>query len=258
MIYNKYNKEQLEALVEKSSTFVELASNMGYKTCKKSRLISLLEKFNIDYSILKSKIPQPIENKNDFYNPTTKLQNQIVILRKKGLSFLEISKQLNCSKSSVSYTLRKLQKIKTKNRRDNTPHWLIILSKKIDTFKRKEKKRTITKGKDWKMKLRGSVSKFSNKKGNKVMLGYKDVLNKYNGKYIVTDYITGDIIDITKDDYCLDHIIPSSKGGLNTLDNLAIVTPKTNKVKSDLTVEELIAFSKKILENNGYSVTKIL
>ena len=60
----------------------------------------------------------------------------------------------------------------------------------------------------------------------------------------------------TKDDYNLDHIIPRAKGGLNTIDNLAIVTPITNKVKSDLTKEELLDFCEKILKYNGYNVYK--
>lgn len=91
----------------------------------------------------------------------------------------------------------------------------------------------------------------------KSTFGYKDVLQKYNQNTIITDYISGEQIDITKDNYCLDHIIPVSKGGENTLENLAIVSPTTNKVKCDLTKEELLDFCKKILENNGYKITKI-
>ena len=106
------------------------------------------------------------------------------------------------------------------------------------------------------MKLRSAINKFSKRKGEMQTLGYKDILNKYNNNYIVTDYISGDIIDITKDDYNLDHIIPRAKGGLNTIDNLAIVTPITNKVKSDLTKEELLDFCEKILKYNGYNVYK--
>ena len=106
------------------------------------------------------------------------------------------------------------------------------------------------------MKLRSAINKFSNRKGEMQKLGYKDILNKYNNNYIVTDYISGDIIDITKDDYNLDHIILRAKGGLNTNDNLAIVTPITNKVKSDLTKEELLDFCEKILKYNGYNVYK--
>lgn len=109
---------------------------------------------------------------------------------------------------------------------------------------------------DWKEKLRGAINKFSTRKEVKTKLGYKDVLNKYNQQTTIIDYISGEIIDITKDDYNFDHIIPVSKGGSNELDNLAIVSPTTNKVKNDLTKDELLDFCKKILEYNGYNVSK--
>ena len=37
----------------------------------------------------------------------TPLNKQIIALRKKGLTFNQIAKQLKCSKSTVSYALRK-------------------------------------------------------------------------------------------------------------------------------------------------------
>lgn len=106
------------------------------------------------------------------------------------------------------------------------------------------------------MKLRSAVNKFSKRKDEMEKFSYKEVLNKYNNSTIITDYISGDIIDITKDNYNLDHIIPKAKGGLNTIDNLAIVTPTSNKVKSDLTKEELLEFCEKMLKYNGYIVYK--
>lgn len=53
-------------------------------------------------------------------------------------------------------------------------------------------------------------------------------------------YLTGIPIDIYKEDYQLDHIIPVSKGGTNDLENMGLTIPIVNQMKSDLTVEELL------------------
>lgn len=48
-------------------------------------------------------------------------------------------------------------------------------------------------------------------------------------------YLTGTPIDLTKDDYCFDHIVPVSKGG---------------------TIEEYLSLCKQVLEHHGYTVSK--
>ena len=57
--------------------------------------------------------------------------------------------------------------------------------------------------------------------------------------------------------YNLDHIIPASRGGDNSLNNLGITHKVANTMKSDLTPEELIEWCKKILEFNNYKIEKI-
>ena len=74
-----------------------------------------------------------------------------------------------------------------------------------------------------------------------------DIINKFGTK---TN------IDLEKDDYCFDHIIPVSKGGSNDLSNLGITTPAANYSKSDLTVEEYLNLCKLVLEHHGYTVNK--
>lgn len=69
-------------------------------------------------------------------------------------------------------------------------------------------------------------------------------------------YLTGRNIDLTKDDYQLDHKIPVSQGGSNSIDNLGIACPQANLSKSDMTVDEYLSLCKEVLENFGYTVTK--
>ena len=63
-------------------------------------------------------------------------------------------------------------------------------------------------------------------------------------------------IDLTINEFQLDHKIPVSRGGKNTLDNLGITHEVVNKMKGNLLVDELIGWCIKILENNGYKVIK--
>ena len=72
-----------------------------------------------------------------------------------------------------------------------------------------------------------------------------------------SDVWHGEQLDITKPrDYVFDHMIPRSRGGDNSLDNLGLCTKQANMAKSDLTPEEFIQFCKKVLEYNGYTVNK--
>jgi 5-methylcytosine-specific restriction endonuclease McrA len=86
--------------------------------------------------------------------------------------------------------------------------------------------------------------------------GYKDVLNKYNNNTKVKCYLTGDEIDLTKDDYSLDHILPISRGGSCELDNLGITTHLANLAKTSMTEDEFVELCKKVLIHHGYNVTK--
>jgi len=62
-------------------------------------------------------------------------------------------------------------------------------------------------------------------------------------------YLTGKKIDINKPDtYHFDHIIPTSKGGTNDLDNLGICTKQANYAKNDLSIKELYKLCEAILK----------
>lgn len=69
-------------------------------------------------------------------------------------------------------------------------------------------------------------------------------------------YLTGTPIDLTKDDYCFDHIVLVSKGGTNELSNLGVTIPSANYSKHDLTIEEYLSLCKQVLEHHGYTVSK--
>ena len=69
-------------------------------------------------------------------------------------------------------------------------------------------------------------------------------------------YLTGEDIDINQTDtYSFDHILPASKGGLNSLDNLGICTKQANLAKHDLSPKEFFDLCQKVLEHQGYEVT---
>lgn len=61
-------------------------------------------------------------------------------------------------------------------------------------------------------------------------------------------YLTGDNINLEDSrSYELDHIIPRSKGGDNSLENCGVTVKMANRVKTDLVIDELIEICEKIL-----------
>ncbi len=62
-------------------------------------------------------------------------------------------------------------------------------------------------------------------------------------------YLTGESIDLlNSSSYSLDHIIPRSRGGDNSLENCNICLRKINSMKTDLTLEEFYSNCAKVLE----------
>ena len=188
-------------------------------------------------------------------------KNKVLELRSLGWSYNKIANELGCSKSTVSYYLSDTTKEKVKHRSkrwksENT--WQDTLCHKLSNFrlrKNKDAKRTMCQ--DWNKKLRTAVSTFrrslSMKPNNNYT--YKDVI-EYFGGTIVTCELTGQTIDLTKDDYQIDHIIPVSRGGTNELENMAFVIPQVNLAKSNLTNDEFVELCKQVCEHFGYTVTK--
>lgn len=75
--------------------------------------------------------------------------------------------------------------------------------------------------------------------------------------------ITGIPIDLTKSDtYSFDHIIPRSRGGLNTLENCRLVTTNQNKLKGSFLDNELFKetsmFNRYFIKKNNIDIQSIV
>lgn len=105
-------------------------------------------------------------------------------------------------------------------------------------------------GKPLEKNLYGKISSFSfctKTKKTKRLFTVQQLLDKIgpNPKC----YLTGASIDLLDtSSYSLDHIIPRSKGGDNSLENCGLCLRHINTMKSDLTVEEFYDSCLKVLE----------
>ena len=200
------------------------------------------------------------------------MKEQILKLKSEGKSYREIQKILGCSKGTISYHCGNGQKEKTTNRqrqlrKDNT------LIKKVDRFKNpdafKKQRRKIEVNSNSKKLLRHKTDDFQRDRISKngesarkhgrgdrnITFNYHDIIEKFgpNPKC----YLTGRTLDLTKPrTYNFDHIIPASKAGTLTLDNLGIACKEANAAKSDMLIPELLQLCKEILEHNGYEVLR--
>lgn len=90
----------------------------------------------------------------------------------------------------------------------------------------------------------------------KTSFTYREFLGKVGER--PSCYITKQPIDLNdKESYSIDHKIPKSRGGTNSIDNAEIILSKINRMKQDMTPQELFDMCQFILEKNGYHVYKI-
>ena len=182
-------------------------------------------------------------------------KNRIFKLREQGKSYKEICEILGCSKSTVSYYCDPKGKEKVIKRTNKVEKWKRLLIKKIDKFSSRKYKnyikplRKIT----FERKLYLAWYDFINRNGKVKMYGYEKVLEHIGG-WQTKCYLTGRPIDLTKDDYCFDHIEPVSKGGNCEIDNLGITCPIANQSKTNMNLNEYLSLCKEVLENFGYTV----
>lgn len=172
------------------------------------------------------------------------MKEQILKLREEGKTYNEIQSILGCSKGTISYHLGDNQKEKTLNRTRKRRKDDLILSK-VNSFKEKNRGRV----RDFQRRNNGHLN-------NKQEFNFTtiDVLKKIKN---LKCYLTGKSINLLDSkSFAFDHIIPSSKGGLNTLDNLGLTDSTINKMKHDLSVDEFINKCKEVLEYQGYNIRK--
>lgn len=192
------------------------------------------------------------------------MKETILKLKSEGKSYKEIQDLLGCSKGTISYHCGSGQKEKTKIRRDNRRKNLVKV--KTDTFKytvnvvEKQEKKITRLPKDVvesvrKFNKRDNETKGSVDKSQSQKFNWEDVIEKFGEDTVC--YLSGVKINLFENNYNFDHIIPASKSGTNTLDNLGILSEKVNKMKSDMTPEELIEMCIKILKYNGYNVGRV-
>jgi len=146
-------------------------------------------------------------------------KNKMLELYSQGETYDNIAKKIGCSKWTIDYNLNPQRK-KNQTKYDKQ-------KQKTDTlyFKRK---RFLSVGE----KIPFTLKELKNKIGNSPKC-----------------YITGEIIDLSNpDEYSLDHIIPVSKGGKSSLDNLGIIKSDINQAKYNLTPEEFKLLCKRVLK----------
>lgn len=179
------------------------------------------------------------------------LGEQVKQLRDQGVGFNEIVKRLKCSKSTVHYHISDDAK---KRVADQTKKYRLsrCFGRRVANFQKirnqyKELKRKSTIQKAFYTKIRDFCRLHQRGKAN-MSFSEADVLEKIgpNPKC----YLTGESIDLSKSKtYHFDHIIPRSRGGDNSLNNLGLCTKRANLAKSDMTLDELYELCEKILKN---------
>ncbi len=182
------------------------------------------------------------------------MKEKILKLRKDGKTYNEIRKIIGCSKGTISYHCGVGQKEKSKERVRKRRENLII--DKLDKYKnrkmknKKEQVRQFNKGiyDGYKTSKRNRIVD----KNKEMTFTWEDILKKYTEN--TKCYLSGVDINLYENNYSFDHIIPISKNGNNTFNNLGILHRNVNMMKTDMSVDELLKWCKLILEYNGYDV----
>jgi len=189
----------------------------------------------------------------------TPLNKQIIALRKKGLTFPQIAKKLKCSKSTVSYALRKKTRDLAKERNENYPRSLKAIINKIYSFQNPKPLSKQTKPAWYLNKSKRQTSKAISDKANRfqrpMTFNYKDVHKKYGDTFQCA--LTGRPINFhDPDTYEYDHKTPTARGGDNSMDNLQIVCPEANRAKGMMTDQEFLDLCKEIVIHAGHRIYK--
>ena len=181
------------------------------------------------------------------------MKEKILKLREEGKSYREIEKILGCSRSTISYHCQAKTKQKTYDRTKKIRAEKPIL-RKVENFKTAKINKKAMQNRIQKFQLRLPEGGNALMSETTMVFGYNEVIEKIGSN--PKCHLTGREVDIlVSSDYQLDHNIPVSKGGDNSLENLEIACKDANQAKGGMTNEEFFQLCKEVLEHNGYKVT---
>jgi len=180
-------------------------------------------------------------------------KDEILRLRSEGLSYREIEKRVGCCRGTISYYCGEGQKEKSRNRQRTNRAKRHPFQSKVERFafqySQRDKKISKT---SWEKLLYAKLKRFIRMPDDKYgtpEFTVQDVLDKVGDT--PKCYLTGRPINIhDTSSYHFDHILPRSKGGDNSLDNLGIAVKDANLAKRGLTVEEFVQLCKDVVEYN--------
>jgi 5-methylcytosine-specific restriction endonuclease McrA len=188
------------------------------------------------------------------------LKTQILELRGQGQTYNQIKSKLGCSKGTIAFHCGEGQKEKSRGRLAKRRAADPLLSK-INHFCYGRKRLVnehlgtidVITDLEIKKKIQNKLIRFfrhrDRKRYNKFMFTAQQLLDKIGLNPVC--YLTGESIDLNKSRaYHLDHIVPKSRGGDDSLDNCQIACREANQAKGDMLVEEFLELCKKIIEHN--------
>lgn len=185
---------------------------------------------------------------------------EILRLRELGYTYKMIVEEIGCSVGVVCFHLGEGQREKDRRRHLNS-HARTPIYSKTQAFKGAKTQASKSKACQKRMfsvkqKIEIRMRSFSCliKNGPSTMLDFTadDVLAKFGDS--PQCYLTGELIDLTKSrTYQFDHIIPRSRGGDNSLENLGLCTSSVNKAKHNLTPEEFLLLCNRAVDFNKTS-----
>lgn len=192
-----------------------------------------------------------------------KVKENILKLRSEGKTYPEIMKILGCGSGIVSYHCGIGQREKAIRRNNDTVQRDPVRTK-TNEFKRRKvilrsnltAKRKFAIDKVIGLRIKDYCGQRIGHSRRKYMKPYftpEDVRNKIGDNPIC--YLTGEPIDLTVGkSFAFDHIIPVSRGGDNSLENLGICSRMANFSKRDMTPDEYFFLCRKVLEHQGFTV----
>lgn len=196
-----------------------------------------------------------------------KLKTKILELRNAGCTYNQIRDELGCSKGTIAFHCGDGQKEKSNmrkiKRRSASPlvskieHFCCNKNTNINEYYEKVNE-VIDKTIEAKLtnKLIHFFRKIGHKRKNnkkeygKFMFNVKQLVEKIGTNPVC--YLTGIPIDLNKSrSYHLDHIVPKSRGGDDSLENCQIACREANQAKGDLLLEEFVALCKKVIKKQS-------